>query len=346
MALSEDSRTLLQLLLGRGKSYGDIASLLGIEESEVRNRAHQALTEIHGGDPDRDVNLTDYLLGQSDPIARADVARELAENEAAAETAAELTDQLRLLVPGASFPRGGAAPAQKPSPASSSAPRRARRVTPSGGNDQSSDSESRLHKALTEGQRRLIAILILVALLIVAAILILVDPFGNDGDSEKAAKPSPDNAGALMQPVGNQKGSGKVQFGRVEDNFAANLQFTELKPSTKTDSYLLWMNGSIGAFPLSEVPVGKTGEYSNTIVLPPEALCSISTGVFTDMTLSRVNESESNQVLKNTQQALKGKQQKLPDVEGKVVFEGPVGLDQDLRKVLNQQCQAPATANE
>jgi len=341
MALSEDSRTLLQLLLGRGKSYGDIASLLGIEESEVRNRAHQALTEIHGSDPDRDVNLTDYLLGQSDPIGRADVARELAENEAAAETAAELSDQLRLLVPGASFPRGGSAPAQRPSSKSSPTPKRARKVTPADGDDQTSDSKSGLSKALTSSQRRLIAILIFVALLIVVAILLLTNPFGGD-DDKQTPKPSTENAGALLQPVGKQQGTGKVQFGRVDDNFAANLQFSELKPSTKNDSYLLWMNGSIGAFPLSEVAVGEDGKYSNTIVLPPEALCSISTGVFTDLTLSRVSESEGNQIIKKTQQALKGKQQKLPDVEGKVVFEGPVGLDQDLRQVVNQQCQTPA----
>ncbi|HTU14038.1 MAG TPA: hypothetical protein VMF31_02455 [Solirubrobacterales bacterium] len=342
MALSEDSRTLLQLLLGRGKSYGDIASLLGIEESEVRNRAHQALTEIHGGDPDRDANLTDYLLGQSDPIGRADVARVLAENEAAAETAAELSDQLRLLVPGASFPRGGAAPARKPVPPSS-APRRARRVTPSTGDDQPSDFTSPLNKTLDAGQRRLIAILVFAALLIVVAVILIAKPFGDNDDSNEPAKPSPENAGALMQPVGDQKGTGKVQFGRVDDNFAANLQFSDLKPSTGNTSYLLWMSGSIGAFPLSEVAVGKTGDYSNTIVLAPEALCSISTGVFTDLTLSRVSEADSNRVIKNTQQALKGKQQKLPGVEGKVVFEGPVGLDPDLRKVVNQQCQTPAS---
>ncbi len=110
MALSEDSRTLLQLLLGRGKSYGDISGLLGIEESEVRDRAHQALTEINGSDPDKDLDLTDYLLGQSDPIARADVARKLADNPEAVSAASGLSAScdswcLELTFPGLPEPR-------------------------------------------------------------------------------------------------------------------------------------------------------------------------------------------------------------------------------------------------
>lgn len=345
MALSEDSRTLLQLLLGRGKSYGDIADLLGIEETEVRERARKALTEIHGSDPDAEVPLTDYLLGQADPIGRADVARQLAENESTADTAAELSDQLSLLVPGANLPRpdGSARPSKGKATSASTKPKRARRVTPE------SDSEGESAKpglsgALSAGQRRLIAILIFVALLIVVGVLLIADPFGNDDKSEPPA-PNPDNAGAVMQPVGNQKGTGKVQLGRVDDDFAANLQFTGLKASGKNDSYLFWMDGSMGAFPLSEVPVDKSGEFSSTIVLPPEALCSISAGLFTDFTLSRVNQAQASGVIAKTQKALKKNQQKLPEVVGKVAFAGPVALDEGLRQTLNEQCQT-ATANQ
>ena len=73
MPLSEDSRTLLQLLLGRGKSYADISGLLGIDEAEVRERAGTALAEVDSSAPAPDPDLTDYLLGQADPITRADV---------------------------------------------------------------------------------------------------------------------------------------------------------------------------------------------------------------------------------------------------------------------------------
>lgn len=349
MALSEDSRTLLQLLLGRGKSYGDIAGLLGIDEGEVRARAHRALTEINGDDPDRDVPLTDYLLGQSDPLERADVARQLAENEAAAETAADLSDQLRLLVPGASLPRAGSAAAPAKAKSASS-PKRARRVTPTADADADGSGTPDAAKAsgaagLTGSQRRLIAILIFVALLVVVGVLLLTDAFGGDDESEPPA-PSVDNAGAVMKPVGGQEGTGKVQFGRVDENFAANLQFSDLTPSTKKDSYILWMNGSIGAYPLSEVSVDKSGTYSDTITLPPETLCSIATGVFTDLSLSRISQAEGARIVKWTERALRGKKNELPDVSGKVAFAGPVALDDSLRKTLNQQCQTPASASE
>ncbi len=342
MALSEDSRTLLQLLLGRGKSYGDIADLLGIEETEVRDRARKALTEIHGSDPDAEVPLTDYLLGQSDPIGRADVARQLAENESAADTASELSDQLRLLVPGADLPRAGGAPgpAKRKSSSAAAKPKRARRVTPEPGAD-GEPAKPSLSGPLNSGQRRLIAILIFVALLIVVAVLLIADPFGNDDKSDPPA-PNAANAGAVLKPVGGQEGSGKIQLGRVEDNFAANLQFSGLEPSSRKNSYLLWMNGSVGAFPLSVVPIDKTGGFSSTIELPPEALCSISSGLFTDFTLSRVNQSEASKVNARTQRALKGNQQKLPDVAGKVTFAGPIALDRTLRDLLNQQCQTPS----
>jgi hypothetical protein len=195
MALTEDSRTLLQLLLGRGKSYGDIADLLGIEESEVRERAHRALVEINGSDPDKDVSLTDYLLGQSDPIARADVARELASNEAAAETAADLSDQLRLLVPSAPLPRTGPASAGT---SASTRPKRARRVTPSTGDDGTGKPKASASSGLTAAQRRLIAILIFVGLLIVVAIVLLTSPFGGDDDNADPPVPSAESAGAVM----------------------------------------------------------------------------------------------------------------------------------------------------
>ena len=344
MGLSEDSRTLLQLLLGRGKSYSDIAGLLGIDETEVRSRAHQALTEINGSDPDSEVNLTDYLLGQSDPIGRAEVARALAENEEAADTASSLADQLSLLVPGADLPRNVGGKATTARGTSKAAPRRnkpqgkgSRSTSPNASGDES-DSNGGLGS-----QKRLIAILVLAAFLVAVVILLLTGVFGGSDDKEETPAPSAANAGAVMQPVGNQGGSGRVQFGRVEDNFAANLQFSELDPTGEQNSYVLWMDGSIGAFPLNELEVGDSGTYGNTIVLPPEALCSITAGIFTDLSLSRVSKEEADAIVQQTSQALEGNQSRLPALAGKPVFEGPIALPQSLRQAINRQCQGTQT---
>ena len=96
---------MLQLLLERGQRYADLASVLGVDETEVRSRARQALTELAGADPDRNVGLTDYLLGQADPIGRADAVRHLKDDPEDLSLATELSQKLLLLAPEADLPR-------------------------------------------------------------------------------------------------------------------------------------------------------------------------------------------------------------------------------------------------
>ena len=96
---------MLQLLLERGQSYDDLASILGAESDEVRSRAREALTELAGADPDRNVALTDYLLGQADPIDRADAVRHLKDDPEDLALVTELAQKLRLVAPEAELPR-------------------------------------------------------------------------------------------------------------------------------------------------------------------------------------------------------------------------------------------------
>jgi hypothetical protein len=124
MALSADQQAMLQLLLERGQSYTDLASLLGVDEAEVRARARAALTELAGTDPDRNVGLTDYLLGQADPIGRADAVRHLKDDPADLGLATEITQKIRLIAPAAELPR---LPGEERRPR----PRRARGAAPS-----------------------------------------------------------------------------------------------------------------------------------------------------------------------------------------------------------------------
>src|SRR6476661_7342437 len=122
VALTDEQRAMLQLLLEGGQSYDDISSLLGITPDEVRSRARAALTEIGGADPDSQVGLSDYLLGQADPIGRADAIRHLQGDPEANALAERLVQNLRLLAPKAQLPdipepRGGRrAAAAPPSP--------------------------------------------------------------------------------------------------------------------------------------------------------------------------------------------------------------------------------------
>ena len=332
MALSQDSRTLLQLLLGRGKSYGDISGLLGIEESEVRDRAHQALTEINGSDPDQGLDLTDYLLGQNDPIARADVARKLADDPEAAETASSLIDQLRLLVPGADLPRIAGA---KVAPAKRGIPSRSGPKKDSGSETTGGGSSS--GAPLTGPQRRLIAVGLLAALLVTVLVLVLTGAIGGDGEKDSST-PGPQSSQAILRPVGGQAGTGKVELGKSEDQFAARLEFTDLAPTNGKDSYVLWATGSVGAFPLDETDVKEDGTISKTIAIPAVVLCSIATDIFPTFKLSRLNPAERKAVIVQTSKAVAGKKGSLPAYKGKTAFEGPIVIDKTLKSSVASKC--------
>ena len=84
--LPADQRAALQLLLKQGRSYDEIAQLLRIDESAVRERARAALDSIGPQDveelslSDQD-EIADYLLGQQSASRRA-ATRELLESSA------------------------------------------------------------------------------------------------------------------------------------------------------------------------------------------------------------------------------------------------------------------------
>src|ERR687892_1799711 len=108
---------MLQLLLEGGQGYEDIGSLLGVGPDEVRSRARSALQEIGGADPDAQVGLSDYLLGQADPIGRADAVRHLQGDPEANALAQRLVQNLRLLAPKGQLPEIRAARSGRRAPA-------------------------------------------------------------------------------------------------------------------------------------------------------------------------------------------------------------------------------------
>jgi hypothetical protein len=74
--LPADQGAVLQLLLRQGTPYGELSGLLGLDEAEVRERAHGALEalgpdETPGLDAGRRGEIADYLLGQQDASHRA-----------------------------------------------------------------------------------------------------------------------------------------------------------------------------------------------------------------------------------------------------------------------------------
>jgi hypothetical protein len=192
---------MLQLLLERGQSYDDLASVLGVENGEVRERARAALTELGGSDPDADVGLTDYLLGQADPIGRADAVRHIQSDPETLALAEKIAAQLQLLAPDAELPelpRAKGRPVRAAEPAGREPPARGGPADPSrlAG---ASGAARRMW-----GERRPLAIAILAALaaLLVLAVLLITGVIGGDGDDDAApAEPEATRQGYPLSPL-------------------------------------------------------------------------------------------------------------------------------------------------
>jgi len=342
MTLSEDSRSLLQLLLARGKSYGDIAGLLGVAQSDVRERAHAALTEINGSDPDRDANLTDYLLGQADPIERASTARTLADNPEAHETASDLCAQLRLLVPGAELPKleataGSLTGGTRRSRESKASTRPKSPKTKAGGDE----GRRGLLEGLTMSQRRLLAVLVLAAVLIAVVLLVIGLVGSDDGGAGSTTAEQPAATTAVLRSVEGEQGRGVVNFGFSGTDLAAQLQISELEPSAPGQSYVVWLFGPGGSFPINQARVDDAGAISGQVAINQALICFIAGDLFPDMRLSRVDNSEMRRTLAEARSGNGGGDAGgLPDFVGDLVLEGPISMPQEAKDQILPVCNA------
>jgi len=98
-SLPADQRAVLQLVLQQGRSYEDLAKLLGIPADAVRTRAHAGLETLGPDtserlDPESRGRISDYLLGQLALSDRESVRHDLAGSAAGRAWARVLSDQL------------------------------------------------------------------------------------------------------------------------------------------------------------------------------------------------------------------------------------------------------------
>jgi hypothetical protein len=315
---------MLQLLLERGQSYGDIGSLLGLEVDEVRTRARAALTEIGGEDPDREVALTDYLLGQADPIGRADAARHLQADPQANALAQKLAAQLRLLAPGAELPSlpDAKGPAPAAAPKTAPAPQSGQDAPAAGG-------------GLSSSQRRLIAALVGAGALVAVIVLLVTVVFSggdddNGGGKTTASNGSSDNGTttgnpgtltkAILQPEGGGSGSGVAIFGRVRNVPVLEVRAIDLEPSPKGSNYSIWLfrNDNV-ALRVGGVKVDDSGRILTQIPIPTQALGFVANGTFDTIVVTQTDDAE---FAAEVAQAKKDK--RLPKLTGDVVLRGEI----------------------
>jgi hypothetical protein len=273
MALTPEQNAALQLVLERGQSYADLARLLQSDEAAIRARARAALTELGGADPDRHVALTDYLLGQADPIGRADAVRHLRDDPEDRRLAAELIEILREMYPGADLPR---------LPGEARAPRRRPATKPDPGAAGEGGGGLADRISLGPRQSRVLAIGGAAAILLIAAVLGIAGVFGGDDDpSEPTAtttssqEPDTEAIPVRMRPVGGSDAGGVVVIGfATADQPFVEFQLRNLQPATNGDAYVLWFLLDDGqGYPLpSELPVDDQGRVADRIAVPAEVI--------------------------------------------------------------------------
>jgi Anti-sigma-K factor rskA len=291
MAITSDQRAVLQLLLERGQSYSDLATLLAVDESEVRSRARAALTELGGADPDRNVGLTDYLLGQADPIGRADVVRHLQSDPEDHQLATDLAAVLREAFPSAELPRLPGEPRQ---------PRRARRK----GDDEAAAGSRLPTISLSRSQTRLIAILGAAAVILIAAVLGITGAFGGDGDGDgdssattsATTTPGTDEGQQLervrLTAQGGGDAGGEAIFGlATADQAYVDISIDGLDPAPQGQTYVIWLllNDDQG-YPLSPIAVGDQGTFQDRFAIPSAVLPVVARVRFVDVSIAPVNE--------------------------------------------------------
>jgi hypothetical protein len=287
MAVTPDQQATLQLLLERGQSYSDLATLLGQDEADVRARARAALTELAGGtDPDRNVGLTDYLLGQADPIGRADASRHLREDPEDHRLATELCETLRAMYPAAELPR---------LPGEPRPPRRRPRRRDHGGEVAASP-----RPGLSASQTRTIAVAGSAGVLLLVIVLAIAGVFGgsDDGNAATGADSSSTTAAAgdqqiervALKPVDGGNASGDATFGLATgDQPFVEVSIDGLDPAPNGQTYVVWlMIDDKQGYPLSPITVSGDGSFSNRFSIPSAVLPLVARVQFVDVSIAPV----------------------------------------------------------
>jgi hypothetical protein len=300
MPLAQDQRAMLQLLLERGQSYEDIASLLGGSRDDVRRRARAALEDLGGQDPDREVGLTDYILGQADPIGRADAVRHLQSDPDSLALAEELATKLRLIAPQAELPdlpqpkgrRRAVAAAADGAPVSG-AP--AAEAAPEGRSPLAglSTRQSRLFAAIGAG-----------ALILLFVILAIAGVFGGDDDSatsgettaatdESGSQVTEEVARIVLQPQGDSEASGEATIGLANETQPfIDLDLQNLPEVSNDEAYIFWfLLSRESGFPLpAALPVSSEGTVQDRLAIPQQTLGVVVQAQF--LALSIVDRAE------------------------------------------------------
>lgn len=213
--LRSDQRAVLQLVLGQGRGYAEIARLLSIDPTEVRVRAHAALDQLGPRttvDGQARGRIADYLLGQLPADQAGEVAQTLARQPAQREWAHSVAAQLAPVAAEPLPPVPEAEP-ERSAPNAGDAPRDTGDAEPA---DAATAHVATADAATADVARSSraggVVLLSLAAAAIVAAIVIfVVRPGGHSGANAGAQASVGTNAAAVGSHAASTTGASKTK---------------------------------------------------------------------------------------------------------------------------------------
>jgi hypothetical protein len=338
MALTPDQEAVLELVLA-GQSYADLEELLGLSRDEVRGRARAGLAELGGADPDRNVGLSDYLLGQADPIGRADAVRHLRQDAADHELAARISERLAEMAPAADLPK------LPPAPGGGSFLGRGTPAAPTGA-EAPADSRSPL-ASISPSRSRLYAGLGAVAVIVIAVVLGVSGVFSGDDEPADAGEETTAGAGGEtdagqtdggqtsgipdgqelstipLRPTGNGDARGAATIGlSTGDQPYIDLAVANLERAPERQAYVVWfMFDEDTGYPLSPI-FPENGEFNDRFAVPP-AVVSLIFNRRIGAESIEVALSDAEETLVEIQQAAQDETYQI-ERPGRTVLEGKI----------------------
>ena len=256
--LPAEQRAIVELVLQQGKTYDELAEMLGMPVARVRELARGSLIElapvsVRAVEDDWRGQLADYVLGQQSGPEAAATKGHLRRSEAARSWARSLLDSLEGLYPNGSMPaipegeRGRRAAAAKP--AGLAAP---------------ADADVK--------RRRLLAAAGALGALILLAVLVW--PVGVLTGGDEDPEPAADQAAAGNESQNSSQTATGAAAGIaivVEENAKKQLlvQAARLDPSKEREAYEVWLYNSRGdAKTLGGQVTDQQGNYQAVGPLP------------------------------------------------------------------------------
>lgn len=297
MALSDSDRALLQLLTEGGQDYAQAGALLGVDASEAALRSQGALSSLTPAEPPLPPAVSDWLLGQADPISQADAVAAIRQDESLRRQAVATASAMKLVFPSVEVPEVPSsvesgptqkipAPSATPPPPASTAPQ-----TPSSTGMGGPHGSGGAYRALPTSEPKeplasrvsgrvggLSAVLRknpraavvggALSVLVIAVVLGVTLLGGRDSQKETGS-----NGTATLvplEPVSNgSAASGQAVVVAANGAAIAQVQIAGLEPTTADQSYVLWLyRNPEQAYPLARDVVGKTGKLSGPAPVP------------------------------------------------------------------------------